>query len=250
MFHLAAFYQSVNPAGALTKIEAIPDQALRTDGNDLVVPTAIPNLIAEAALSAATGPAYAQVSSPSLRQLANQDIDPIVAGVVFGSNPPVQEHFRLPRPLKGNESLNFSILATGGAAEANYGLVWLSDGALQQVQGNTFSLRATGAAALAAGQWVNTPLTFEETLPAGTYNVVGLRATGANLVCARLVFVGGAFRPGVPAVNAVGQREFRQARFGSMGSFGVFDVNQPPTLDCLGVTDTAQTVIMDLIKVS
>lgn len=250
MFHLAAFYQSVDPAAALTKINAVTDQALRTDGNDLVVPSGVSNLIAEACLSAATGLSYGQVSSPSLRQLANQDVLPVVAGVVFGGNPAIQEHFMLPRQLKGNESLNFAVNATGGAAAANYGLVWLSDGALAQVTGNIFSVRATGAAALAAGSWVNTALTFDSTLPAGTYNVVGMRAVGTNLVAARLSFVGGSFRPGVPAVNAVGDREFDQARYGSMGSFGVFDVNQPPTLDCLGVTDTAQTIELDLIKVS
>jgi len=248
MFHLAAFYESLDPAGALTKIAAVADQAIRTDGDDLVVPAAVPMLVAEAALSAATGPAFAQVSSPSLRQLANQDIDPIVAGVKFGGNPAVQHHFPTPRSLKANESLNFAVNATGGAAAANYGLVWLADGPMQPSGGNMFSIRATGAASLAAGEWVNTSLTFEETLPAGTYNIMGFRAVGANLVAARLALVGGAFRPGVPAVNAVGDRDFQIARFGSVGSFGLFDVNQPPTVDCLGVTDTSQVFMLDLIK--
>lgn len=250
MFHLAAFYQSVDPAGALTKLAAVADQAIRTDGNDITIPSAIANLLAEAGLSAATGPSYAQVQSPSLRQLANQDVDPIVAAVVFGANPSVQAHFANPRPLKGNESVNFLVNATGGVAAANYGLIWLGDGPIQKANGNIFSVRATGAATLAAGTWVNTALTFDETLPAGTYNVVGMRAIGTNLVAARLVFVGGQYRPGVPAVNAVGDQDFRFGRYGSMGSFGVFDVNQPPTLDCLGVTDTSQTVVLDVVKVS
>jgi hypothetical protein len=30
---------------------------------------------------------------------------------------------------------------------------------------------------------------------------------------------------------------------------GEFDSNQPPTIDCLGVTDSAQTILLDLIKV-
>lgn len=250
MMHMAAFYESVDPAAALTKISAVADQAVRTDGNDLVVPGAVANLVFEAALSAATGPSYAQVQSPSLRQIANQDVGPVISGVVFGGNPPVQEHFKQPRQLKGNESLNFAIDATGGAAAANYGIIILADGPVPEVQGNTFTVRATAAAALSAGAWVNSALTFDDTLPAGTYNVVGMRAQGTNLVAARLVFVGGQFRAGVPAVNAVGNRDFYNGRYGRMGSFGMFDVNQPPTLDCLGVTDTAQTVWLDLIKVS
>ena len=249
MQHLAAFYQSVDPAGALTTINAVADQAIRTSGKDLVVPALIANLVGEAVLSAATGPAYGQVQSPSLRQLANQDVKPIIAAVVFGGNPPMQHHFASPRALKGNESLNFAVQATGGAAAVNYGLVWLSDGALQPIRGNIFSVRAAGAAALSAGVWVNTALTFDETLPAGTYQVVGMRVEGTNLVAARLSFVGEGYRPGVPAVNTVGDRDFLDMRMGRSGTFGTFDVNQPPTLDCLGVTDTAQNVILDLIKV-
>lgn len=250
MLHLAAYYGSVDPATSLIKISAVPDQALRVDGNDIVVPGGVPNLVAEAALSASTVPYYAQVSSPSLRELANQDVDPVVAAVVFGGNPPIQDHFMTPRQLKANESLNFAIAATGGAAAANYGLVWLANGALSPVTGNIFTVRSTANASLSAGQWVNSSLTFDDTLPAGTYNVVGMRAVGTNLVAARLVMVGGAFRAGVPAVNSVGQRDFRYGRFGQMGSFGIFDVNQPPTVDCLGVTDTSQTIILDLIKTS
>lgn len=249
MQHLVAYYQSVDPAGVLTQIDAVSDQAIRTNGVDVVVPTDLANLAAEAALTAATGPSFGQVQSPSLRELANQDVAPIVNGVVFGGNPPLQAHFGSPRALKGNESLNFAIEATGGAAAACYGLAWLTDGPLRPVTGVMFTVRATAAITLAAGSWENGALTFETTLPAGRYNVVGMRAEGTNLVAARLVMVGQAYRPGVPAVNSSGQRNFEYGRYGNIGSFGVFDVNQPPTLDALGVTDTSQAVLLDLVKV-
>ena len=101
---------------------------------------------------------------------------------------------------------------------------------------------------MSAGSWVNTALTFNSTLPSGTYQVVGMRAEGANLVAARLVFVGGQFRPGVAAASAANLALFNRFRNGQIGVFGAFDVNQPPTLDCLGVTDTSQEVVLDLIK--
>lgn len=250
MQHLLAFYKSVDPAGALVNITPVADQAIRSTTTGFIIPGDIANMVAEAALSAATGPAQGQVQSPSLRQLANQDILPIVAAVKFGTNPAWQHHFQAPRPLKGNEELDFYVKATGGVAAACYGLVWLADGARQPTSGNIFTVYATGAATLAAGAWVNTALTFGSTLPAGTYNVVGFRAEGANLVAARLSFVGMGYRPGVPAVNAVGDMDPTVTRNGRFGSLGVFDVNQPPTVDCLGVTDTAQVFALDLIKVS
>lgn len=246
--HLAAFYQSVNSAAALVGINAVPDVAVYTNGADIRVPPDIANLLGEAALSAQTGPKFAQIQSPSLRQLANQDIEPVAAALVFANPNQIQWHGDNPRALDGNEAITAAIEATGGAAAGNYALAWLGDGAVKPTQGKIFSMRATGAAALAAGTWVNTPVTFDDTLPAGSYQVVGLRAEGANLVAARLVFVGGAYRPGVPGETSSATAFWGAFRNGRAGVLGEFDINQPPTIDCLGATDTSQAFVFDLIK--
>ena len=249
MLHLAAFYQSVNSAGVLTNIAAVPDQAIFTSGNDVRVPSDLLTIIWEAALSAQTGPAYAQLQSPSMRELVNQYISKVVNGVVFTSYDQAQQHLSSPRKLVANESINAAIEATGGAAAANYVLMCLADASPKAVSGDIFTVRATGAAALGAGAWVNTPLSFLDTLPAGSYQVVGLRAQGANLVAARMVFIGQGYRPGVHGVTGSGEQDMHNSRYGMMGVLGQFDVNQPPTVDCLGVTDTAQVFDFDLIKV-
>lgn len=246
--HLAAFYKSVDPAAALTLISAVPDQAIFTSGNDVRVPTGLANLIAEAGLSAATGPKFAQVQSPTLRDLANQDVEPIASAAVFSHSQQLQDHSANPRALTEAESVNFALEATGGAAAANYGLIWLADGAVKPTTGKTFSVRATSAITLAAGTWVNGALTFQSTLPAGTYQIVGMRAEGTHLVAARLVFIGGTFRPGVPANTDETTDLFPQFRNGMYGAYGSFDVNQPPSVDALGVTDTEQVYMFDLIK--
>lgn len=248
MMHLGAFYQSVNPAGVLTLINAVPDQSLYINGTDMRVPAGLANLAAEAVLSAATGPVAGQVQSPTLRSLANQDVLPIVAAAKFSNPNSIQYHGDNVRGLTVAEALNFGVNATGGAAAANYGLVWLTDAAIKPTAGAIISVRATAAIALSAGNWVNGAITFGSILPAGTYQVVGMLAEGANLVAARLVFPGGTFRPGVPANSDPGTNLFPEFRDGAAGVFGEFDTNQPPTLDALGVTDTAQNLILDLIK--
>ena len=86
-------------------------------------------------------------------------------------------------------------------------------------------------------------------LPAGQYQVVGMRVQGTNLVAARLVFQGFPWRPGAPAVNVLGDEDNKYFRMGRMGIWGEFDQTSPPTMDCLGVTDTTQVVYLDLIKV-
>jgi hypothetical protein len=76
-----------------------------------------------------------------------------------------------------------------------------------------------------------------------------MRARGTNLVAARLVFPAQIPRPGVPAVNAIGDLDAMIFRYGAAGELGSFPHTNPPTVDCLGVTDTAQTFIFDLVKV-
>src|SRR5207247_1836789 len=100
-------------------------------------------------------------------------------------------------------------------------------------KGAIYTIRATAAVALAASTWVNGALTFSQALPYGTYQVVGMRARGANLAAARLVFVGQPFRPGVAGVNALGNVDPFHFRYGNMGVFGQFDSTVPPTVDCL-----------------
>lgn len=249
LHHLVAWGASVNLAGVSTAIAAVPDPVITTSGNDVRVPAGLPFIMGASSLNGNVGPLTAQITSPSLRAVVNLDIEPIIAALVWGSFPEQLVRPDSPTPVVPNESLNHFANATGGGATEVYGLAWMCDGPQQQVKGPIYTIRATAAAALAANTWVNSNLTFSQVLPAGSYQVVGMRARGANLVAARLVFVGGTWRPGVPAVNAVGNVDPWYFRNGYLGVWGQFDNTTPPTVDCLGVTDNAQTIDLDIIKV-
>lgn len=250
MFHLAAWYESIDPAGVLTPIASIVDQSVFTSGDVTRVPVQMPNIVGQAALLNDASAAGAQIQSPSLRAMVNIDIEPVVAAAVFGDPPEVLFHPLSPISVVADEPVTFGVNSDPAAPADHYGLVWFGDGPQVPVPGNIFSVRATAALALSAGVWVNGTLTFGQTLPLGRYTVVGMRARGANLVAARLVFIGGAFRPGVPAVNAVGDLDPAIFRYGRHGAFGIFHSNTPPTVDGLGITDTAQDFIFDLIQVA
>ena len=246
--HLAAYYEVANSAAVLTQLTAVTDQAIFTSGNDIRVPTGLAMLLGEAAMSAQTAPDSGQVQSPTLRDLAQQDVKPIATAVTWSDVGGIQWHGDNPRQLTAAESVNFAILATGGAAAANYGLIWLGDAAVKASSGAIFSVRATSTAGLTAGAWEASALTFSSTLPAGSYDVVGMHAVGANLVAARLVFIGAGFRPGVPGNPTADTNLWPGFRNGRAGTFGSFDVNQPPSIEALGATDTVQKYVFDLIK--
>jgi len=144
--------------------------------------------------------------------------------------------------------MTFNTNTDHAAAIEIYGFAWLADTPPSRVNGEIFSVRATAAITLADGVWTNGNLTFSQDLPFGQYDVVGMRAESANLIAARLVFPGGRWRPGVPGANAPADVDAPQFRYGASGVLGSFNSNAPPTLDAIGVTDTAETVILDLIK--
>ena len=249
MFHLAAWGQTVQNANALTPINAIQDQAITTQGVDVRVPLDLPFIVAEACLYNDASGARAEVQSPSLRAMLNLDVEPIILGKIFGTIPESYVHADSPVPVVPNESLNFAVQGAEAGAVIHYGFVMLADGPLPYVKGNIYTVRATSAVALAVNTWVNGNLTFAQVLPAGSYKVVGMRARGANLAAARLVFPGSKYRPGVFAVNTVAQPDPLNQRYGYMGTFGQFDNTVPPTVDCLGDTDATQFFDFDLIKV-
>lgn len=250
MFHLSAFEQSIDPGNALTAINAVREEQLFVNGVDLRVPELLPFIIGAACTINDASLVRAQVQSPSLRVRTNLDVEPIVQALVFGSPPEQSLWPETPMPLAPDEAVNFAVQSDPAAAAMHRGFIFLSDGPQTPVTGEIFTIRATAAVTLATGNWVNGNLTLGQVLPAGRYQVVGMRARGTNLVAARLLFSEQVARPGVLALNALGDEDPYWTRFGRMGVFGEFPNTIPPTVDCLGVTDTAQTFLLDLIRVS
>lgn len=249
MNHLAAWYEDKDPGGALLPLTVVPEQTLFAVGDDLRVPEALPNIIGAAALVDDASGLRAQVQSPSLRMLANLDIEPIILAVVFGSPPEVLFHPENPIPVTAEEALNFAMLSDPAAIEVHYGLVWLADGPQAPVSGNIFTLRSTATIQQTVDTWTNGNLVYDQTLPAGRYQVVGMRCRSTDGVAARLVFPEQIARPGVPIVNAIADLDPKTFRYGRSGIWGEFPHTTPPTMDILGGVAAAQVVFMDLLRV-
>lgn len=248
MQHIAAYAESIDPGGALVNIAGVIDDSLLVTGDDVRVPVQLPFMLGAAALISATAPIQAQFQSPSLRQVANIDIEPAALGLVFADPAEIAMHPDNPLPLRGDEALNFLANTNPAGAEVHYGLVWLGDGPVQPVHGDIFSVRTTASLTAVATSWVTSELTFAQDLPVGNYQVVGMRCRAAGGVAARLNFRGDAFRPGVPAVAAINDVIGSQFRYGKMGVMGTFHTNTPPQLEVLAAAGAVTPVIiLDLI---
>lgn len=246
--HLAGWYQSVDQGAAAADIDAMADETLFASGDIVRVPGGVSNLAGAAYVSAASTFTTAQVQAPSLRSLANFDALPANITATPANPPALSWMGSNPLSLTADESMTFNTNTDNGGAVGIYGFVWLSDGALPPANGEILSVRATAAITLAAGVWTNGNLTFGQDLPYGDYDVVGMRVQSTNLIAARLVFPGGRWRPGALAANTASDVDSTHFRHGASGVLGSFNTNSPPSLDAVGVSDSAEVVILDLIK--
>lgn len=251
--HLIGYRTSVLTNGTLAALTPVPDPTVTINGNLIYVPDKYNQIVNAFALTkGAQAFTHAQLQAPSLRETFYPDIAGLFLGAAATGERQIDDYAQNPIQLKTNEGLEFYSDGGGNgtAAQDAYGLVWLSDGKLSTVGGKVMRIRATAAATLVAGTWVNSALTFDQTLPVGKYDVIGLRAVGANLVAARLQFIGASAvtRAGVPGAASEQASGFPQFRMGASGSFGSFDSVTPPSMEFLGDTDTSQVVYLDLVK--
>lgn len=252
MFTTVAFYENTDQAAAYVALNAVADQHVRVVGDDVQVPT-LNNVIAVAGGVDTTTAQRARLVSPSLRERASFQVTPLNGQAAAAQEPnspqAVQDLRFSPIPLVVGEQLNFEAFANPAAAQDQWGIVWLADGPITPVTGFIFCVRATSATAAVAGAWTNVALTFDEDIPRGRYQVVGLRGQSTGMVACRCVFVGGGPRPGVLGTDAQGDITPPYFRYGGLGVFGEFEDTEPPTIDVLAVSaDATQEYWFDLIQ--
>ncbi len=256
MFTTVAYYRSVDPAGAYVNLLPVADQHVFTSGNDITIP-GLAQLVAAAAGVASGGLVVCRLESPSLRDIARIYIDPVNGGADAAALPDVPpkllDRRGNPLVLAPNEALDAFINSDPTAARIQWAVVWLADGPIAPYAAGPeiLSLRWTATAVGVAGSWVNANIVFDEAIPVGTYDVVGFRAESATLIAARLVFRGGAWRPGVLGNTTSAQFGDQRFREGNFGLFGTFQQITPPSVDFLcSAADAAQQGTLDLVKVA
>lgn len=256
MFHTAAYYQSLNPAGVETAIPPVVDASIRVTGNDLYVP-ALNRLLGVAAMvSTTTTVSRGRLRAPSMLRVTRSAVGPVQGAAAAINLPGDPQAIRLwqasPPQLSTNEALDFLVTSAPAAAQIHAGVVWLADGPpTPYTQGEIFTIRATSTTAAVAGAWTNVaPLTFDDQLPVGRYSIVGFRAMSTNLLAARLVPPGYPWRPGVLGCNSVTHRDDFRFRHGHIGEFAQFDAVTLFGIEVLaGAADAAFEFHIDLVKI-
>lgn len=248
MFHLVAWTQNQNSSAGLLPVNVATDATLAFSGSFLTVVQGL-NFFAGALAFGATV-TRAQLLSPSLRQIFNEELDPVQTVMTNSGWHNIIDKFRAPVPLVPNEQLQAQV-SSSAAGEQDTIFAWLADGPILPITGIVHGVRVTATATLTANAWSNAALTFDQTLPSGTYQIVGARFRSTGMVAFRFVFPGGFWRPGGLGRQAATINDDVRFRVGYLGVWGQFPNLVPPTVDFWSTSaDTAETGVLDLIKIA
>lgn len=248
MIHTIAFSTSVSATTTvLTNLAAVADPVVRVSGNFVY----LPDLSSIGAVYAiGSGLSAAQLQAPGLRSFINQDITPLDTNSTVTNPTPYLGYMLNPIKLQKDEALSaLSTTNVPGAALRNTVIVHLTDGPTVPVTGDIHTIKFTLTAVAGDYTWNNAAITLSQSLPVGSYDIVGARLEGSGLIAFRLVPVGAIFRPGFIACPTPLFPDPDFQRAGRGGVFCTFNELTPPTIDTFGASVSGTlTGYFDLIK--
>jgi hypothetical protein len=192
----------------------------------------------------------ARLDAPTLRRVCLPSISPVDPNAEPQSKSVGLLMPESPLVIEVGEGLKVLTDNNAAAAARSTVILNLSSEGLAKVVGEIFTLRYTASTTLTAFAWTNCVLTADQTLPVGTYAVVGAKFQSAGCLAGRLVIPGVFVRPGGVGGDTYDAEGLPGQRFGGWGEWCRFDWTTPPSADFLSISaDTAEYVYLDLIKV-
>jgi hypothetical protein len=244
-------FTAAGSAFAAQAMTAAPDasiQLAQADGNPIFTSDRI---LQTAYVFGQTDISDVLLVTPNLRIVQTPHIRPFDAATTPQSRPFLPGYWREQLRLLANESISVQLSGLTGTNLANYyaGL-WVADTPPSAPSGHCLTVHFTASIATVTNGWANGGITFDQALPTGMYDVVGLDVYGTNLAFARLIMPNQMPRGGCIAGQTPAYIGAPCFRFGQMGSLGRFSNVSVPQLDVYAIgAGSSQTGFMDLIKV-
>ncbi len=251
MYTTIAWSESIDAGAAFVNLTAVVDQHIKTSGDFITVGSLNKLIGAHACIG--TNAEEARLLSPSLRRVNPYYITPVNAALVPDAEARINFRPDNPIDLDVNESLEAEIKADPAAAEQVTVVAFLSDGVLNPIQGQMFTVNCEITLALVAGAWAFSEVSFPDSLPVADYAVCGARVITSAGVVFRLVPVGSPWRPGGCTVQAVGSKDPYHQRYGRLGQWFIFNSVQLPGIEVLSSAAAGSATYqcyLDLLKIT
>lgn len=248
MHTTVAWSESALGDSTFQKLAAVSDQHIKTYGDKIYVSNNNYIIGAYAAMNADAE--EARLVSPSLRRVNPFYINPVQTAIKPTGNESFSTFPLNPVKLEPNEALEAEGKA-GATTVQRAVVVLLAPGAVPKINGEIWTINANCNVAQVLNTWEYAELTFPDSLPVGTYDIVGAKAVVAGGIAFRLVPVGEPFRPGGICCADVGAKCEINQRNGGLGKWCSFNTVQPPGIEILGsaaVGAADYEIYLDVIK--
>lgn len=251
MHHTLAFFNTTAGALALSDSPAVTDGWATVTNNHFIMQEDMDLLIAVGFGITIT---RLQLNLPHWRFVNQPEIVPVVR--TWDGLEAKDPYMLEPKTLVVNNIdelqalVSTSATATGGVLTA----LWLAPRTrtLNVPAGDVYPCRFTAAIAGATGAWARGNITFDSTLPAGEYAVLGMDVVDVSSQLARLRFQNYTMLPGTWVRNGATGVNNRIFRNGRLGNWGQFKNTAQPSLEIFSANGgaTAQSGVLDLVRVS
>lgn len=247
MFHLALFSGSI-ATGANVIVPAVSDQILTIQDQGFLPQE---NLDIVAAAPFGTDMQHAYLDSPSAGVVTDPYLRPTNQGATFPTFGQIADYRVNPFRAKALESLTAYAQHDNVAAQVMHIPIVLRPNFVPAPSGDIYTMRGTSTTAATANAWSSIAMTWQNTLPAGQYVVVGMEMIGAAGIAARLILNNQTFRPGSIVLSGdtvLGPSLFRK---GGLGTWGRFRSTDMPRVEVFATAATdVWTIYLDFVRVS
>jgi hypothetical protein len=245
-FHLLAYTGNVGTTPN-TDLPSVVDDVVPVQNNHFLL-SRDRNLLFAVAIGATI--TRQRIVQPSLRQIVEPQIHPLVGSATPGDDANVADYSLYPLRIRALEEL--SVESSSGIAmgtERHYSLLGLEEAREPTPGGDIYTMRGVSSTAAVANTWTTLTTTWDVVLPEGIYGVVGFVGAGSGAIAYRLIFEDQRDRPGSLALQAVTQKPHRIFKSGNLGVWGRFRNYAMPQVQVLSSTTTnTHTLFMDLIR--
>jgi len=191
----------------------------------------------------------ARLSTPKMRQVVLPQIRPFNALLLPPTDPNVADYRANPFKLVKGEEVASLVTTNAAGPGVVTTILGLQVNREPMPAGDVYTMRGTSTTAAVANTWTDITMTYADSLPAGTYAVVGMEHFSATGKAARIICDNQYWRPGCLSINALGARAHDMFRKGGLGQWGRFENTSMPRVQVLdNAVAAVHEVYLDLIR--
>jgi hypothetical protein len=260
-FHMELFSSSNGTSGANTFIQTNyfnTGNIVPQLNNGLNIPQQLPFLHTVMGLGVSL--CHVRPQTPNFLPYPYWTLTPNNRGTSFESPARIWDFSKVPIAMKPTDELDIFTTQNSGGAETEYVGVNITDGPPTPVPaGMRFTVHGAATTTLAAAKWSTVNFTYDQTIPAGRYAIVGMRAFAATGKFARLIPTeapnyrpGGIVTQAYDAIDPHGQRgwDYLGQTDASWGVWIYTNSYVMPQVEFFSTSaDTAEEIWFDMVLV-